>query len=206
MWTWRYSKREEVRLPFLFLNNNDPVFCSLLFSGPYFGPDFLGSQTNPCFQNKNSGCKLTGRVSYIEDCLNFLTNCFGFQVLSSSFMGPYFLFYILILWIYPVKTYIGEFACYLMIYSRSVYVFTSNFYKTFYQILSSCFSGEIYKALYIYTFKIKLKKNHGKYFNHIFTQPDLTLFDFIFTYLCGRSLWSFINYGSNVALYNFLKP
>ena len=27
--------------PFLFLNNNDPVFCTLLFSGPYFGPDFF---------------------------------------------------------------------------------------------------------------------------------------------------------------------
>ena len=88
-------------------------------------------------------------LSYIYNCLNFLTNCFGFQVLLSSFMGPYFLFYILILWIYPVKTYVGEFACYLMIYSRSVYVFTSNFYKTFYQILSSCYSGKVYKALCI---------------------------------------------------------
>ena len=36
-----YSKREEARLLLFFLNNNDPVFCSLLFSGPYFGPDFL---------------------------------------------------------------------------------------------------------------------------------------------------------------------
>ena len=44
MWTWkkycekkqghRYSKREEGRLPLLFLNNNVPVFCFLLFSGP----------------------------------------------------------------------------------------------------------------------------------------------------------------------------
>ena len=134
------------------------VFCTLLFATHILDLFFTGSQTDPCFQNKNSGCRLTGRVFYIEDCLNFLTTGFGFQVLLSSFMGPYFLFYILILWIYPVKTYIGEFACYLMIYTRSVYVFTSNFYKTFYQILSSCFSGEIYKALYIYTFKIKLKK------------------------------------------------
>ena len=23
------------------LNNNDPVFCTLLFSGPYFGLDFF---------------------------------------------------------------------------------------------------------------------------------------------------------------------
>ena len=27
-----YSKREEVRLPLLFLSNNDPVFCTLLFA------------------------------------------------------------------------------------------------------------------------------------------------------------------------------
>ena len=26
-----YSKREEANLPLLFLNNNDPVFCNLLF-------------------------------------------------------------------------------------------------------------------------------------------------------------------------------
>ena len=36
-------------------------------------------------------------------------------------------------------------------------------------------------------------------------QPDLTLFYIIFTYLWGRYLWSFRNYGSNVALYNFLS-
>ena len=36
-----YSKREGARLSLLFLNNNDPVFCNWLFSGPYFGPDFF---------------------------------------------------------------------------------------------------------------------------------------------------------------------
>ena len=36
-----YSKREEAAWPLLFLNNNDPVFCSLFFSGPYFGPGFF---------------------------------------------------------------------------------------------------------------------------------------------------------------------
>ena len=36
-----YSKREHAAWPCLFLNNNDPVFCTLLFSGPYFGPDFF---------------------------------------------------------------------------------------------------------------------------------------------------------------------
>ena len=52
-----HSKREEAAWPLLFLNNNDPVFCTLRFSGPYFGPDFFsGSHTDPCFQNKNSGC------------------------------------------------------------------------------------------------------------------------------------------------------
>ena len=68
-----YPKREEFRLPLLFLNNNDPVFYTLLFSGPYFGPDFFwGSQTDPCFQNKNSGPRLTGRLGLLEfvcDCV-----------------------------------------------------------------------------------------------------------------------------------------
>ena len=36
-----YSKREEARLPLLFLSNIDPVFCTQLFSGAYFGPDFF---------------------------------------------------------------------------------------------------------------------------------------------------------------------
>ena len=70
-------------------------------------------------------------LSYIYACLNFLKNCFDFQVLLSSFMGPYILFYILTLSVYPVKTYIGEFACYLMIYSRFVYICKSNFYLIF---------------------------------------------------------------------------
>ena len=81
VWTWKkqgakkqshcYSKREEARLPFLFLNKTTLFFCTLLFSGPYFGPDFFsGSQTDPCFQNKNSGCRLTGRLGFIAiDCL-----------------------------------------------------------------------------------------------------------------------------------------
>jgi hypothetical protein len=36
-----YSKREEAAWPLLFLNNNDPVFCTLLFSGSYFGLNFF---------------------------------------------------------------------------------------------------------------------------------------------------------------------
>ena len=40
-----YSKREGAAWPLLFLNNNDPVFCTLLFTGPYFGLDFFKFQT-----------------------------------------------------------------------------------------------------------------------------------------------------------------
>ena len=41
-----YSKREEAAWPLLLLNNNDPVFCTMLFTTNIF--DFIsGSQTNP---------------------------------------------------------------------------------------------------------------------------------------------------------------
>ena len=40
----------------------------------------------------------------------------------------------------------------------------------------------------------------------MYTQPDGTLFFLIFTYLWGISHWSFRNYGSNAAIYNFFKP
>ena len=56
-----YSKREEARLPLLFLSNNDPVFLHPDFLQPIFWTFFSGSQTDPCFQNKNSECRLTGR-------------------------------------------------------------------------------------------------------------------------------------------------
>ena len=46
-----YSKREKTRLPLLFLNNNDLGFLH---------PPF--SKTDPGFQNKNSGCRLIGRL------------------------------------------------------------------------------------------------------------------------------------------------
>ena len=35
------SKREEAAWPLLILNNNDPVFCTQLFLGPYFGLDIF---------------------------------------------------------------------------------------------------------------------------------------------------------------------
>ena len=79
LWTWKkvqnmgckkqgakkqghcYSKREEAAWSFLFLNYNDPVFLHPAFFRSIFCTWFF-SQTNPCFQNKNSGCRLTGRV------------------------------------------------------------------------------------------------------------------------------------------------
>ena len=40
-----YSKREKARLSLLFLNNNDPAFCTLLFATYFFGPFFLSFRT-----------------------------------------------------------------------------------------------------------------------------------------------------------------
>ena len=59
-----YSKREEARLPLLFLT----LFLHLAFCNPYFWPFFSGSQTDPCFQNKNSGCRLTGQIGPLNNC------------------------------------------------------------------------------------------------------------------------------------------
>ena len=61
-----YSKREEAACSLFFLNNNDPVFLHPDFCNPYFEPFFSSSQTDPCFQNKNSGCRLTGRVGTVS--------------------------------------------------------------------------------------------------------------------------------------------
>ena len=38
---WVIVIQKEKRQPGLFSFNNDPVFCTLLFSGPYFGLDFF---------------------------------------------------------------------------------------------------------------------------------------------------------------------
>ena len=56
------SKRAEAVWSLLLLNNNDPVFCTLLFASDILDRVCSGSQTNPCFQNKNSGCRLTGQL------------------------------------------------------------------------------------------------------------------------------------------------
>ena len=55
-----YSKREEAAWPFLFLNNNHPFFRFIFWT--WF---FSGSQTDPLFQNKNSGCRLTEQLSFL---------------------------------------------------------------------------------------------------------------------------------------------
>ena len=61
-----YSKREVAAWSLLFLNTNDPVFCNLLFSGPYLGLDFLKFQTQKKYRvdliNYKSGCRFTGRI------------------------------------------------------------------------------------------------------------------------------------------------
>ena len=60
-----YSKREEARLPILFLNNNDPVFCNLLFSGPYFRPDFFqGHKPTHLFKTGIVGADWLGEWVY----------------------------------------------------------------------------------------------------------------------------------------------
>ena len=56
------------RLLLLFLNNNDPVFCTLLFAPHILCPFFSGSRTDPWFQNKSSGCRLTERLKQKTVC------------------------------------------------------------------------------------------------------------------------------------------
>ena len=51
-----YSKREEAAWPLLFYDNNDPVFCTLFFSVPYFGPDlFQGRKPTHVFKTRIVG-------------------------------------------------------------------------------------------------------------------------------------------------------
>ena len=76
----------------------------------------------------------------------------------SSFSGPYFLFYILTLCIYPVKTYFGEFYCYLMIYLRSVYVCKSKYLCGFSSNFNKLCLGKNLKSISMYKFEIKLQK------------------------------------------------
>ena len=45
-----YSNREGAAWPFLFLNNNDPVFCTLLFETHILDPIFIKFQTLEIYQ------------------------------------------------------------------------------------------------------------------------------------------------------------
>ena len=85
IWTWKnqvakkqghcYSKREKAAWPLLFLNNNDNVFAPWFFQVHILHLIFLGSQTDPCFQNKNSGCRFTGRKRWNNVwCIKIRTN------------------------------------------------------------------------------------------------------------------------------------
>ena len=57
-----YSKWEEAAWPLLFLNNNDPVFCNQLLSGPYFGPDFFqGHKSTHVFKTRIVGADWLGK-------------------------------------------------------------------------------------------------------------------------------------------------
>ena len=51
---WLLLYRVEAAWPLLFLNNNDPVFGTLLFATHISDLFFSGSQIDPYFQNKNS--------------------------------------------------------------------------------------------------------------------------------------------------------
>ena len=110
-----YSRNERVE------NIEKQLFITVFKSPAHTNPSIIRTMI-PIFFGKRHGVFM---------------NFFYFQVLLSSFTGPYFFFYILTLCIYPVKTYLGEFSCYLMIYFRFVYVckskylsgFSSNFNK-----------------------------------------------------------------------------
>ena len=57
-----YFKIQEATGPLLFLNNNDPAFCILLFATHILDLFFQGHKPTHVFQNKNSGSRLTGRL------------------------------------------------------------------------------------------------------------------------------------------------
>ena len=52
------KEKRQPGLFILFLNNK----MTLLFATHFLELYFTGSQNDPCFQNKNRGCRLTGRV------------------------------------------------------------------------------------------------------------------------------------------------
>ena len=46
-----------------------------------------------------------------------------FQVLLSAFIGPNLVYYTLVYWVYPMKDYIGETGCHIMILNRNASAF-----------------------------------------------------------------------------------
>ena len=64
LWPWKKmgSKYEEAAWHLLFfLNNNDPVFCTLFFSCSYFGPGFFqGHKTTHVFKTRIVGADWLG--------------------------------------------------------------------------------------------------------------------------------------------------
>ena len=59
--------------------------------------------------------KNTGST-YIE---TGLSNYF-FQVMLSTFMGPYSLYLSSVYWVYPLKDYVGDTGCYMLVYGRDI--------------------------------------------------------------------------------------
>ena len=115
-----YSKREEAALPLLFLNNNDPVFLHPAFFSPYFGPNFFSvSQTHPCFQYKNSGCRLTG-----QDSLRINVESFRISI------GPQFIKQIIDRELFQKQGTYHQ----LQLYKFSVFFATTQRYYYFYDV------------------------------------------------------------------------
>ena len=81
-----YSKREETRLPLLFLNNNDPVFCNLLFSGPYLDLIFFqGHKPTHVFKTRIVGANWLGVTMYTDKIQWFLFSLLIFGQISNKF-------------------------------------------------------------------------------------------------------------------------
>ena len=61
-------------------------------------------------------------VSYLLTFLSLvsLQNLIFFQVMLSTFVGPYTIFLSLLYWVYPLKDYIGDTGCYMLIYFRDI--------------------------------------------------------------------------------------
>ena len=119
-----YSKREEAAWPFLFLNNNDPVICTLAFCTPYFfqcqSPthvlktrivcsDWLGDHCSRKWMGIYKAVALVRSGSKMPRCQYqitsiFLVHCNAFWVLATihnlrrtSWFGKYTIVYIFLL-------------------------------------------------------------------------------------------------------------